>query len=295
MTPVRCPGTRASGLSRFQRARGCRSLRILARLSTPLPRRNGTRKWVARTSAAVLEGVEHECVEHGYMQLPLVLQHLATGEYGAAYSAATDAADIGERFSEADLANYARHLQGRALLKLGRLEEGLALLDEAMLAVVVGELSPLVTGLIYCSMIEGCHEIYEVRRAREWTVALSRWCEQQPDLLTYTGSCLVHRTEILLLRGAWSDTINEARHAIERVGQGADQGAEAGAFYLQGEAYRLLGRFDEAEESYRRASECGAEPQPGLALLRLSQGRTAAAAAAIRRVQSLESNTTPLR
>jgi len=239
--------------------------------------------WLARARRA-LERVERECVEHGYLQLPLVLQHLATGDYEAAYTTAVQAAEIGERFSEADLANYARHLQGRALLKLGRVDEGLALLDEAMVAVIAGELSPVVTGLIYCSVIEGCHQVYELRRAHEWTAALTHWCEQQPDLVTYTGSCLVHRAEILLLRGAWPDAIDEARRAMERVAQGADQLAAAGAFYLQGEGYRLLGRFDEAEDAYRQASQSGAEPQPGLALLRLAQGRTDVAAAAIHRV-----------
>ena len=151
------------------------------------------------------------------------------------YTTAVRAADIGERFGEADLADYARHLQGRALLELGRVDEGLALLDEAMVAVVAGELSPLVTGLIYCSVIEGCHQIYELRRAHEWTAALTRWCEAQPDLVTYTGSCLVHRAEILLLRGSWPDAIDEARRATERADQGADRGAAAAAFYLQGE------------------------------------------------------------
>jgi DNA-binding NarL/FixJ family response regulator len=239
--------------------------------------------WLARARRA-LERVGRECVEHGYLLLPLVLQQLATGAHEAACATAARAAEIGERFGESDLAAYGRHLHGRALLKLGRVGEGLALLDEAMVAVVAGELSPLVTGLIYCSVIEGCHQVYELRRAREWTAALTRWCEAQPDLVTYTGTCLVHRAQILLLRGAWPDAIVEAGRAAQRAGQGADRGAAAGACYLQGEGYRLLGRFDEAEDAYRRASRAGAEPQPGLALLRLSQGRTEVAAGAIRRV-----------
>ena len=239
--------------------------------------------WLARARRA-LERVGRECVEHGYLLLPLVLQQLATGDHEAACATAVRAAEIGERLGEADLAAYGRHLQGRALLTLGRVDEGLALLDEAMVAVVAGELSPLVTGLIYCSVIEGCHQIYELRRAREWTTALTRWCEAQPDLVTYTGSCLVHRAELLLLLGSWPDAIVEARRAAERAGQGADRGAAAGACYLQGEGYRLLGRLAEAEDAYRRASQAGAEPHPGLALLRLSQGRADVAAGAIRRV-----------
>jgi DNA-binding NarL/FixJ family response regulator len=239
--------------------------------------------WLARARRA-LERVGRECVEHGYLLLPLALQQLATGDPGEAAATAVRAAEIGERFGEADLAAYGRHLQGRALLELGRVDEGLALLDEAMVAVVAGELSPLVTGLIYCSVIAGCRQIYELRRAHEWTAALTRWCEAQPDLVTYTGSCLVHRAENLLLRGAWPDAIAEARRATALADQGADRDAAAGAFYLQGEGSRLLGRFEEADDAYRRASLAGAEPHPGLALLRLWQGRTDVAAGAIRRV-----------
>jgi DNA-binding CsgD family transcriptional regulator len=239
--------------------------------------------WLARAQR-LLEREQRDCVERGYLQLPLVLQHLATGDYEAARVTAAQAAEIGAGFAEADLTEYARHLQGRALLKLGRIDEGLALLDEAMVAVVAGELSPLVTGLIYCSVIEGCHQIYEFRRAQEWTAELTHWCEQQPGLVTYTGSCLVHRAEIMLIRGAWPDAIEEARRAGERIALGADPEAAGAALYLEGEGRRLLGEFDHAENAYRRASQFGWEPQPGLALLRLAQGKIDAATSAIRRV-----------
>jgi DNA-binding CsgD family transcriptional regulator len=239
--------------------------------------------WLARAQR-LLEHEEHDCVERGYLQLPLVLQHLATGDYETARVTAVQATEIGESFAEADLAEYARHLQGRALLRLGRIDEGLALLDEAMVAVVAGEVSPLVTGLIYCSVIEGCHQIYELRRAEEWTAELTNWCEQQPGLVTYTGSCLVHRAEIMLMRGAWPDAIEEARRASERVALGADREAAGAAFYLQGEGHRLLGGFAKAEDAYRHASQSGWEPQPGLSLLRLAQSRIDVATSAIRRV-----------
>jgi DNA-binding CsgD family transcriptional regulator len=239
--------------------------------------------WLARAHR-LLEHEERDCVERGYLQLPLVLQHLATGGYEAARVTAAQAVESGESFGEPDLIEYARHLQGRALLKLGRIDEGLALLDEAMVAVVAGELSPLVTGLIYCSVIEGCQEVFELRRAEEWTVELTHWCEQQPGLVTYTGSCLVHRAEIMLMRGAWHDAIEEARRAGERIALGADPEAAGAALYLEGEGRRLLGEFDNAEDAYRGASHAGWEPQPGLALLRLAQGNIDAAASAIRRV-----------
>ena len=147
-----------------------------------------------------------------------------------------------------------------------------------------GELSPFVTGLLYCSAIEGCQLAYELGRAREWTAALTRWCEEQPQLVSFTGRCLVHRAEIMQADGAWPDALEEARQAGERFAQALDQVATGEAFYRQGEIRRLRGERAAAEEAFRRASRCGWDPQPGLALLRLTQGDGAAAAAAIRRL-----------
>ncbi len=239
--------------------------------------------WLGRAQRLV-EREERDCVERGYLLLPVVLQHEASSDWEAASATAGDAAEIGERFGDADLFALAVQEQGRALVKQGRVGEGLGLLDEAMVAVTAGELSPIVTGLIYCSVIEGCQEVYELRRAQEWTAALTQWCEQQPDMVAYTGKCLVHRAEIMQLRGAWRDALEEAKRAGQRFAQAKDQSAAAQAFYRQGEILRLQGELAAAEEAYRDASRCGREPQPGLALLRLAQGDNDAAAAAIRRV-----------
>jgi DNA-binding CsgD family transcriptional regulator len=126
--------------------------------------------------------------------------------------------------------------------------------------------------------------VYALRRAQEWTAALTQWCEQQPDMVAFTSRCLVHRAEIMQLRGAWREALEEARRAGERSSQGVSQAAAAQAFYQQGEVHRLQGELVAAEEAYRDASRCGCEPQPGLALLRLAEGNGDAAAAAIRRV-----------
>jgi DNA-binding CsgD family transcriptional regulator len=237
--------------------------------------------WLGRAQRLV-EREERDCVEDGYLLLPLALQHAAARDWEAASSTAADAAAIGERFGDADLFALSVQEQGNALVKQGRIEDGLGLLDEAMVAVTTGELSPIVTGLVYCSVIDGCQEVYALRRAQEWTAALTQWCEQQPDMVAFTGRCLVHRAEIMQLHGAWPDALEEAQRAGLRLAQ--DQVAAAQAFYRQGEVYRLQGEFATAEQAYRNASRLGWEPQPGLALLRLAQGSNEAAAAAIRRV-----------
>ncbi|MGH8531227.1 MAG: LuxR C-terminal-related transcriptional regulator [Gammaproteobacteria bacterium] len=239
--------------------------------------------WLAR-ARRLLEPNAHECAERGYLLLPEVEQRLAADDCDAAYAAAADAAAIGERCREADLIACARHQQGRIRLQQGQVAAGLALLDETMVAVTGGELSPIVTGLVYCSVVAACQRVYALDRAREWTTALARWCEGQPEMVAFAGVCQVHRAEIMQLQGAWLEAIQEAQHASERCLRAANRKAAAAAFYQQAELLRLQGDFVAAEEAYRRASQWGWDPQPGLALLRNAQGRTDVAVAAIRRV-----------
>ncbi|HET7517229.1 MAG TPA: response regulator transcription factor, partial [Actinomycetes bacterium] len=210
-------------------------------------------------------------------------QHLMAGGYAEAREMLAAAVGIGARAGDADLVAFALQLQGRALVWEGRVGEGLGLLDEAMVAVVTGELSPTVAGTVYCGMIEICQEIAELRRAQEWTEALTAWWGKQPDMVTFTGQCLVHRAELLHLHGAWLEAVEEAKRALERFAHGADEFASGDACYRQAEAYRVLGESAAAEDAYQQASRWGREPQPGLALLRLAQGKTDAAAAAIGR------------
>jgi ATP/maltotriose-dependent transcriptional regulator MalT len=238
--------------------------------------------WLARAQRLV-EGEDDGCAERGYLLLPIVEQHLAAGDSEAAYATATRAAEIGERCGQGDLIACARHLQGRVRIQQGNVAEGFTLLDEAMVGVASGELSPLMTGLIYCSVIEACQEVYAWHRAHEWTAALARWCAEQGQLVAFTGVCSVHRAEILQLQGAWQESIEEARRACERCAQVANRQSVAAAFYQEAEVHRLRGDFSAAEAAYRSSSQWGRDPQPGLALLRLVQGRADTAAATIRR------------
>ena len=226
---------------------------------------------------------EQECAEHGYLLISVAFHQLVAGDYGAGRTAAAQAAEIGGRTGDADLVAFARYLQGRALVHDGEMDVGLALVDEAMVAVVAGELSPIVAGAIYCGVIDTCQVLSELRRASEWTAALTAWCDTQPDMVTFTGQCLVHRAELLHLHGALLEAVEEAKRALERFAHGADKFASGDAYYQQAEAYRVLGESAAAEDAYQQASRWGRQPQPGLALLRLAQGKTDAAAAAIGR------------
>jgi DNA-binding CsgD family transcriptional regulator len=239
--------------------------------------------WLGRAQR-LLEN-EGECAERGYLLLPAMFQHEAAGDFASAAEAAGEAVRIGERFGDRDLFALAIHGQGYMLMKDGRVREGLALLDEAMVAITAEELSPIVTGIVYCGVILACQEVYEVRRASEWTRALSDWWALQPEMVAFTGRCLVHRAEILQLDGSWADALAEARRAGDRFVETRNPAAGL-ARYRQGELLRLQGEFAAAERAYREASGFGWEPQPGLAQLRLAQGRTEAADAAIRRAEA---------
>ena len=226
---------------------------------------------------------DEDSVERAYLLMPLVFQHEARGDFESAAAVAAEAAAVAERFGDPEGFALAVQAQGKMLLQAGRVQQGLALLDESMVAIGRGNLSPIVTGIVYCGVILACQDVYELRRAQEWTAVLTRWCQGQPDLVAFTGRCLVHRAEIMQLHGNWGDALEEARLAGQRLAGSFNRPAAAQASYRQGEIHRLRGEFPEAEDAYRDASRLGWEPQPGMALLRLAQRRRDAAAAMIRR------------
>jgi DNA-binding CsgD family transcriptional regulator/tetratricopeptide (TPR) repeat protein len=238
--------------------------------------------WLARAGHLVKdEG--NDCAEAGYLLLPRVEMSFAAGDNNAALDIAASALKVGERHDDEDLSVLARHLVGRAYLALGDLHQGLSALDETMVSITEGRSSPIVTGLIYCSVIEACQRYQIVRRASEWTEALSSWCKKQPELVAFTGRCLIHRSEILLFDGRWSEAAVEADAAIRRLAEGPSTHHAGPAHYQQGELHRLRGEYEAADESFQAASSLGFDPQPGLALMRLKQGAGRSASAAIRR------------
>jgi len=234
--------------------------------------------WLARAQRLVEKS---DCVERGYLLLPTVQRLAAEGKVDDARAAAAEAAALGDRFGDPGLSAFARCMEGRVLLRQGQVAPGLSLLDEAMLAVTGGGVEPVLTGLIYCTAIACCSQLYMMDRAREWTAALASWCDAQPDLVPFSGVCLVHRAELMQIGGSWPEAIDEARRASARVSRRIDWQATGDAHYQQAEVHRLRGDFSAAEAAYRSASEEGREAQPGMALLRLAQGRFADAVNAI--------------
>jgi DNA-binding CsgD family transcriptional regulator len=264
----------------------CRAGGIAARISSMLMNRGNAAQaagWLGR-AARLLDESGDPGVERGYLLVAEARHAIVTGQMEQAAEKFAEAAAIGERFGDADLTSLARQGHGRVLIERGEIERGIALLDEAMVAATAGELSTIIAGIVYCSVLSVCADLFDVGRAREWTEALTRWCEAQPDLVPYRGECLVHRAEVICLRGVWPDALREALLACERLGEPPGQPAFGAALYQVAELHRLRGELEEAEDAYRRAAESGRSPYPGLALLRLAQGRREDAAASIGRV-----------
>ena len=240
--------------------------------------------WVAR-GRRLLDESHDDCVECGYMLLPHALQQVGTGDLAGAEATFLTAESIGERFSDPDLTSLARQGRGRVLVGTGRTAEGLALFDEVMVAVTAGDVTPIIAGVVYCSVISACVDLLDIRRAQEWTTALGDWCRTQPGLVPYRGECLAHRAEIFRLHGQWPQALDEARRAYEALVDSKGPGAGLAAYGLA-ELHRLRGEIPEAEEAYGRAREHGRAPDPGLALLRLAQGQGEIARAAIERAMA---------
>jgi len=237
--------------------------------------------WVAR-GGRLLEESRGECVEQAWLRMLTALPRLFEGDADV-FPIFSDAGEIADRFADADASMFARLCCGHSLIRGGRLAEGTALLDEVMVSVTADEVSPLLAGIAYCQVIALCQTVFDLRRAREWTEALARWCDSQSGLVPFRGNCLVHRCEIFQLQGAWADALESARRACESLAGPPAWDALGSAYYQLAEIQRLQGELAEAEESYRQASLAGRDPEPGMCLLRLAQGRSDLALPAIRR------------
>lgn len=239
--------------------------------------------WLGR-AGRLLDEHALDTVERGYLLIPTAVHALGSGDPRRAHELFGEAAGAAERFDDPDLVALSRLGRGQALVAMGEVGRGVATLDEAMIAVTTGDVSSVVAGIIYCALIITCRDIFDWARAREWTVALRRWCADQQDLKPYRGQCLVHRSEIMQLRGEWSDALAEVRQGCEHLAGPSGDPVLGMAHYQLGELLRLRGEFSRAEQAYRSAGEFGHAVQPGLALLRLGQGRLQDADAAVRRL-----------
>ncbi len=244
-----------------------------------LPRASG---WIARVERLMGDAPD-DCLERARLTYLTGLQAVFSGDLSKAEADLVRSARISEHRGDVDVCTLARLALGRVLIFRGDVSGGIRLLDEAMVAVVAGETSPVVAGDGFCTAIDACHDVFDVGRGQVWTAALTRWCDAQPDLVPYTGLCLVHRAEFLQLQGAWVEAMAQAGLARRRLSAPVVQPALGAAIYQQGELHRLRGQFAEAERCYREASARGRDPQPGFALLRLAQGQREAAARGIGR------------
>lgn len=242
--------------------------------------------WFAKGARLLAD--REPAAEHALLELIRALEPLFTGRLSEALEHAEIAYDLATRFGDGDVQTLALVTQGRALVATGELERGLKLLDEATTTALVGELSPLSSCTVYCITISSCRDVGDIERARRWTAAANRWCEDR-DLGGFSGACRVHRSEILRIGGDWDSAEREALDACGALA-GYDLFTRAAGFYEIGEIRRRRGDFAAAEDAYRSADELGHEPQPGLALLRLAQGRLGEAVSGLRRSLADESH-----
>ena len=235
--------------------------------------------WLTRARRLVAD--DSETAPHGYLHYIDIFSALGSGNFDEAELLAQQMEALGRRIDEPNLAALGVLGRGRVLVKRGKVDAGMSLLDDAMLEAMSGRLDPTWAGTIYCHLMDVCHELADVRRAAEWTQATSRWCDTIPDANLYPGICRVHRAQVMQVQGDWEGAESEADRACRDM-LGVHVGTAAGGQYELGEIRRLRGDFTGAEEAFKQAHELGRDPQPGLALMRLAQGRIDLAVASMR-------------
>lgn len=238
--------------------------------------------WFERGKRLIDEKQYEDSAERGLLLVPEALGALYSGHATRAQKIFEEAETSGEKFHDADLIVLGRLGHGQAMIQQGNVARGIKLLDETMIIAATEEVFPLVNGIVYCAVIESCRKVWDLRRAREWTLELTRWCEAQPDIVPFRGECLVRRAEIIQLHGEWQKAFKETKDACDILSRRLGEPIAGEAYYRKAELQRLAGDFEAAEDSYRETSKWGRKPQPGFALLRLAQGQNDAAETSIR-------------
>jgi DNA-binding NarL/FixJ family response regulator len=236
--------------------------------------------WLARAERVAEEA--DDAAFQALLAIPAFLGALDSGDVAAADAMATRMMDVAGRSDDGDVRTMAQLCRGQALQAAGELRPAMKLFDEAMVGVTSGEVSPIPAGIVYCAVIDACMQACDFRRAAEWTNALGRWCDAQPELVPYRGQCLVHRSQVLQASGAWPEAMAEVERAEHHLSD-PPHPALGMALYQEGELHRLRGAHAQADRAYRAASEHGRDPSPGLALLRLADGNESAATTMVRR------------
>ncbi|MGZ4589982.1 MAG: LuxR C-terminal-related transcriptional regulator [Actinomycetes bacterium] len=228
--------------------------------------------WLTRAQQQ-LDAAGADCPARALILGMNAVQTLSSGDAAQAKVLFDQALAIARRCGDPSITALTGLGVGQSLIAMGKAGEGLSRLDEVMVSVITDDLNPIVTGIIYCAVIESCHDGYDARRAGEWTSALTQWCDAQPQLVPFRGQCLVHRAQILQLRGSWPDAMAQIGDACARLSQPPGHPGVGAAYYEQAELHRLRGELSQAEQTYEKAGGFGQETQPGMALLRLAQGR----------------------
>jgi len=242
--------------------------------------------WLAR-GTRLAQDPELGPVVNGYLAVPMGRGLAEGGDVVGAGALFTLARGVGEQVGDDDLVALARMSQAYARLGVGEVAEGLDELDDVMLGVTSGRLSPVVAGVVYCVVVRLCREVLDIRRAREWTFALDSWCERQPQLVPFRGACRMHRSQVLLETDAWDRALVEADLAVDALST-PPQHDLAAAWYQKGEVHRVRGELDSAQDAFRRGLEAGADPQPGLGLTWFAAGRVEEALAVLRSAAQAE-------
>lgn len=218
--------------------------------------------WAKR--AERLLGEEEDSPAKGYLYRWQAVKAFDSGDLEKALDLSRKVGAIGAETLDGGLEVLSLQDQGRFLVASGQFDEGMALMDEAMVGAVAGDVNPIVVGRSYCNMLAVCDQTGDVRRAAEWSEAADRWCRDS-ESSPYPGICRIYKAEIMWQNGDWVGAESEVMRASTELGLYTDISGEA--FYQYGEMRLRAGDYEGAERAFQEALTRGREPVPGYALV----------------------------
>lgn len=234
--------------------------------------------WLARASELIADQPDGPAKGHLGWNEARLLAH--EGNPLHALDRANETLEYGRKHGYTDVEALALVYRGFFRLSLGDTESGLADQDHAAALALSSKTDPITNGIIYCNILWACRTFWDWARANEWSLGYKHLCVGNG--LRFSGSCQLHRAEVLAVQGSLPAAVEHIKDALDKL-SGDAPWALGDAYRVLGDIESAIGHVDAARAAYEKSYALGWNPEPGYALLLLENGDAEGAFASLER------------